>query len=125
MKLNICIFDKRLWIIRKIYLNLGKVKNSIKKEFDSEPVSNEKYLKAYNGKINTNFQNNKMPKEGSPCICYSVIWSILFSGQVKIIILKCLQKMPEYITDDIEVSVDDSDREDQENSDQENSNEEN
>ena len=33
--------------------------------------------------------------------------------------------MPEYITDDREVSVDDSDREDQENSDQENSNEEN
>ena len=37
-----------------------KVKNSIKKEFDSEPVYNEKYLKvkikSYNGKINTNFQ---------------------------------------------------------------------
>ena len=47
-----------------------KVQNSsIKKEFDSEPVSNEKYLKAkikpYNGKINTNFHNNKIPKEGS------------------------------------------------------------
>ena len=36
-----------------------KVKNRIKKEFDSEPVYNEKYLKAkiksYHGKINTNF----------------------------------------------------------------------
>ena len=36
-----------------------KVKNSLKKEFDSEPVYNEKHLKAnikyYNGKINTNF----------------------------------------------------------------------
>ena len=38
------------------------VKNSIKKEFYSEPVYNEKYLKAkiksYNGKINTDLHNN-------------------------------------------------------------------
>ena len=42
-----------------------KVKNSVKKEFDREPVYNEKYLKAkiksYNGII-TNFRNNKIPK---------------------------------------------------------------
>ena len=54
-----------------------KVKNSIKKEFDSEPVYNEKYLKAKikscNGKINTNLHNNKIPKEGSRCICLSLI----------------------------------------------------
>ena len=53
-----------------------KVKISPKKEFDSEPVYNEKHLKAkiksYNGKINTNFHNNKIPKEGSQCICLSV-----------------------------------------------------
>ena len=34
-----------------------------KKKFDSEPLYNEKYLKAkiksYNGKINTNLHNNK------------------------------------------------------------------
>ena len=45
-----------------------KVKNSIKKEFDSKPIYNEKYLKAkiksYNGKISTNFLNNKMPRQG-------------------------------------------------------------
>ena len=45
------------------------VKNSITKEFDRKPVYNEKYLKAkmksYNGKINTNFDNNKIPREGS------------------------------------------------------------
>ena len=39
--------------------------NIIKKE-DSEPEYNEKYLKAkmksYNGKINTYFHNNKIPK---------------------------------------------------------------
>ena len=38
-----------------------------RKEFDSEPVYNEKYLKAkiksYNRKINTNFHNNKIPKK--------------------------------------------------------------
>ena len=53
-----------------------KVKN-IKKEFDSEPVCNEKYLKAkiksYNGKINTNFHSNKILKEGSQFICLSII----------------------------------------------------
>ena len=41
-----------------------KVKNIIKKEFDSESVYNEKYLKAkiksYNGKINSNFHNDKI-----------------------------------------------------------------
>ena len=48
---------------------LEKVKNNIKKEFDSEPVYNETYLKAkmksYNEKINTSFHNNKMPKGDS------------------------------------------------------------
>ena len=54
-----------------------KVKNSIKKKFDSELVYNEKYLKAkiksYNGKINTHFHTNKIPKESSTFICLSVI----------------------------------------------------
>ena len=54
-----------------------KVKNSIKKEFDSEPAYNKKYLKAkvkfHNGTIITNFCNNKIPKEGSKVICLSVI----------------------------------------------------
>ena len=54
-----------------------KIKNSIKKEFDSKLVYNEKYLKAkiksYNVKINTNFYNNKIPREGSQFICLSVI----------------------------------------------------
>ena len=54
-----------------------KVKNSLKKEFDSESIYNEKQLKfkikSYNRKINTNFCNNKIPKEGPQCICLSVI----------------------------------------------------
>ena len=66
--------DKLLKKHNKIWKN---VKNTIYKEFDSDPVYNKKYLKAkiksYNGKINTNFHNDKIPKEGSQCICLSVI----------------------------------------------------
>ena len=46
-----------------------RVKHSLRREFDSEPVDNEEYLKAkiksFNGKINTKFHNNKIPREGS------------------------------------------------------------
>ena len=42
-----------------------KGSNIIKNEFDSKPLYNKKYLKTkiifYNGKINTNFHNNKIP----------------------------------------------------------------
>ena len=45
-----------------------------KKEFNSKSVYNETYLrtkiKSYNGKINTNFHNDKIPKEDSKCIVY-------------------------------------------------------
>ena len=49
-------FDKQWKIVRKIYWNLEKkVSNIIKKEFDSKPVYNEKYLKtkskSYNEKV--------------------------------------------------------------------------
>ena len=68
-----------------------KVENSIKKEFHSEPVYNKKYLKAniksYNGKINTNFDNNKIPRENSQCIFLSAI--LIYSN---FIILNCFQK---------------------------------
>ena len=63
-----------------------KVKNSIKKEFDSKPIYNEKYLKAkiksYNGKFSTNFHNNKIPRQGPQ------FWLILCLEQGKIIIHK-------------------------------------
>ena len=46
-----------------------KVKNSLIKEFVSELVYNKKYLKgkrkSYNGKINTNFYDNKIAKDRS------------------------------------------------------------
>ena len=65
--------DELLEKYNKIWV---KVKNNLKTVFDSEPVYNEKYLKAkiksYDGKINTNF-HNKIPKEGSHCICSSIV----------------------------------------------------
>ena len=76
--------DKLLETYNEIW---EKLKNVIKKEFDCEPVYNEKYLKAkiksYNGKINTSFCNNKIPKEGSQIICLSVILidSVFRSGK--------------------------------------------
>ena len=58
--------DKLLEENNKIWENLS---NSMKKMFDSEPVCNEKYIKIkikfYEGKINTGFHGDKVPKEGS------------------------------------------------------------
>ena len=70
MKLNICLFlIKDNELLEKYNEICQKVRNSIKKEFDTEPVYDEKYLKtkikSYKGKINTTFHNNKIPKEGS------------------------------------------------------------
>ena len=62
-----------------------KVRNITKNEFDSEPVYNKKYLrtkiKSYSEQISTNFHNNKIPNEGSHCICLSVI--LIDSGYKK------------------------------------------
>ena len=81
-----------------------KVSNITKKEYDSKPVHNEKYIKtkikSYSGKISTNFHNNKIPEE-----CKYVVKE---------------KKKSKFITDDIEISSDDSDKE---KSDEENSNE--
>ena len=65
-------------ICKKNIIKFGKkIRNSIKKEFESEPAHNEKYLKtkinSYKGKINTNFHIHEIPNEGSQCICLSVI----------------------------------------------------
>ena len=100
-----------------------KVKNSIRKEFGSKPVYHEKYpkpkIKSYNGKINTNFRNNKIPTEGSQFICLSVISiNSVFRNSKKyypqVFLEKCKyavkeKKIPRYIIDGIEISSD-SDR---------------
>ena len=88
MKLNISFLKKGNELLEKFNKIWEKVRNSIKKEFDSEPVYNVKYVKSkikfYKGKINTSFHSDKIPKEGSQCICLSVILI-----QIKTIILKC------------------------------------
>ena len=106
---------------------LEKVKN-IKNECDSNPVYYEKYMKTkikfYNGKINTNFYNNKIPKEGSQCICQSVVlidsvyrkdknyYPEVFLEECKYVVKE--KKKSKFVTGDINIS-----------SDEENSNEEN
>ena len=132
-------------VLEKYNEILENVKNIIKREFDSEPVYNEKNLKAkvksYNGEINTNVHNNKIPKEGSQIICLPVILinSVFRPGKSyypQVFLEECKsaaeeKKIPKYIIDDIEISSDsdgeNSDKEysDEENSDEENSNEEN
>ena len=77
VKLNKCILIKDDELFKKYNKIWRKVKNIIDKEFDKDPVYNKKYLKpkikSYNRKINTDFHNNKIPREGSQCIFLSVI----------------------------------------------------
>ena len=79
-------------------------------------------IKSYKGKINTNFDSEKTPKEGCQCICLSIIlidsvhrtgknyYAQVFLEECKYVVKE--KQTPEYITDDIEISSDDSDRED-------------
>ena len=67
-------FDKKNEELLEKYNEIwDNVSNIIKKGFDSELVYNEKYLrteiKSYERKISTNFHGDKIPKEGSHCIC--------------------------------------------------------
>ena len=62
-------------IFKKYQEISNKIKNLIKKEFNSEPVYNEKYIKTkikiY--RVYTNFQHNKIPKDNEYFACLSVI----------------------------------------------------
>ena len=55
-----------------------KLKITQPKKFGSEPVHNDKDLKAkvksYSGKTNTNLHDNKIPKEGCQFVCLSAIF---------------------------------------------------
>ena len=82
IKLNVCLFRYKIKNFLKQYNQTWKkfiriIKKKKKKKNGSKLLYNEKYLKpktkSYNGKINTNFYNDKIPKEGSQCICLSVI----------------------------------------------------
>ena len=78
----------------------------------------------YEGKINTNFHDNKIPKEGSIYICLSVIWldfifkmgknyyPQVFLEECKYVITE--KKINNSITDDAEISDSDKDNSDEE-----------
>ena len=84
------------------------------------------------GKINTNFHNNKILKEGSQFICLSGIliksvyrkdknfYPQVFSEECKYFVKE--KKISKFITGDLEILSDDSNKED---SDEENSDEKN
>ena len=98
------------------------------KKIVSEPVCNEKYIKAiiksYNGKTSTTFHNNKILKSDSQCIYWSVIlihsvlrtssnyYPQVFLEECKYVVKE--KKMPKYIINNMDISS---------NSGEENSNE--
>ena len=53
-----------------------KTNNLLEKGFHSELVYDNKHIKTkinlYSGKINTNFQGNKIPEESVGCTCFSI-----------------------------------------------------
>ena len=117
--------EKLLEKYNKIWKNL---RNIITKEFDSKAIYNEKHLKtkikSYNGKINTNFHNNKIPKKGSQCICLSIILLDSVYRKENILLSVFLEECKYVVKEEkdvnyIELSSNDSVRE---NSDEESSN---
>ena len=72
-------------------------------------------IKSYNGKVNTNFHDNEIPK-GSQFLCLSVILidSVFRTGKnyyLQVFSEECNyvakeKKMPEYIYDELEISSD-------------------
>ena len=70
--------SKDVELLEKYNKTWEKAKNSTKKEFDSEPVFYDKYLKAKlkscQGKVNRSFDDNEISKGGSQFICLSVIY---------------------------------------------------
>ena len=78
MKLNICVFGQKMMNYWKNRIKFGKkLKIVSKKNLIVNQYTTQKYVKAkikyYNGKINTDFDNNKIAKESSQFICLSVI----------------------------------------------------
>ena len=126
-------FDKRWKLLEKCNEIWKGVSNITEKEFDSNPVYNKKYIKtkvkSYKGKINTNFHNNEISKEGSEFICESVIlldsvykkdknyYPQVLLEECKYVVKERKKSIKRFINDNIEISSDDSDKE---NSDEEN-----
>ena len=94
------------------------------KKTDSEPVYSEKYLKtkikSSEGNVNTNCHNDKMPKEGSRCICLSVVLidSVFKMGKnyfPRVLLEECKyifkeKEVTRHITEEVEISCDHSEK---------------
>ena len=114
-------------LLEKYNKTWEKVRNITKKKKNlSEAVYNKKYLrtkmKFYNGKINTIFHSNKIPKEGSQ---YRYLTVVLINSVYRkaenyypqVFLEKCKyvvkeKTMSTFIIDDIEISFGDFDKED-------------
>ena len=63
--MNLLVSDKES--LKKYSRRWNAIKSLIKKEFNSEPVYNDQYIKTkikiYNNRVDTNFQHNKIPKD--------------------------------------------------------------
>ena len=74
--MNLSVHDKEL--LKNYNETWDKISNLLKKEFDSIPVYDNKYIKTktkiYNNKINTNFQGEKIPEDNEYCTCLSAIF---------------------------------------------------
>ena len=115
-KLNMSFLIKNGELLEK-YEIWDKVSKVIKSGFDIAPVYNNKYLKtkikSYEGKINTNCCDNKVPK----CLSVILIDSVFRTGEnyyPQVFLEECKyitkeKKMPKYISEDIEISTGESD----------------
>ena len=72
---NLLVNEKE--ILQKYTKIWNKIKSSIKKEFNVEPLCNGKYIKTkikiYNDIVYTNYPHNKIPKGNEYCTFLSVI----------------------------------------------------
>ena len=117
--MNLLVNDKK--ILEKYNKIWNKIKNLFKKEFNSEPGYNDKYIKTkikiFNNRVYTNFQNNKIPKDNKNCVCLSVILldSIFVNSdkeyypQILLEECKCVikKKQTNKINEDLELSESD------------------
>ena len=98
-------FGKKSAIVsKKILIKYTVNLCTMKKQLKTEIKSNEE-------KIKISFHSDKMPKEGSQCICLSVVLidSVYRTGKnyyPQVFLEECIyvvkeKKMPEYITDNI------------------------
>ena len=82
-------------LLEKYNTTLDKVSADLKKEFDSEPVYKNDFLKTKwsHGDEVTSFYDKKIPKVDSSHICLAVISLVLLSRKMTIIIHKSFKNV--------------------------------